>query len=104
MDGDLEGGDGGERGAALRPRGTYQKRGSGLRSAFMVRMRLASRSCCSSACWMATLSRSIQSGCGSAAALPKKGSSERMGEMPSRSWPDQAGLPWRVWTIERARS
>ena len=23
---------------------------------------------------------------------------------PSRSWPAQAGLPWRVSTIERARS
>ena len=82
---------------AFSPRGKYQKRGSGLRSRFIWPIRLASRRCCSSACGIATLLRSTQSGCGSPAALPKNRSSERIGlRSPSRSWPAQAGLPWRV--------
>ena len=74
------------------------------RSKFIDRIMLASMRCCSSACGIATLLRSTQSGCGSDAALPKNRSSERLGAMPSRSWPLHAGLPWRVYTIERARS
>jgi hypothetical protein len=60
-------------------------------------MRLASRRCCSSACGIRTLLKSSQSG--------KKRSSERTGLIsPSRFWPAQAMLPWRVATIDRARS
>ncbi len=82
--------------AALSPRGRYQKRGIGFLSAVSVPSRLTSRRCCSSACGIATLLRSTQLGCGSNGALPKNRSSERIGEVPSRSWPAHAGLPWRV--------
>ena len=47
---------------AFLPRGKYQNRGSGLRSAFIFRTRLASSRCCSSACGIATLVRFTQSG------------------------------------------
>ncbi len=42
--------------------GKYQNRGSGFLSAFIRMIMLASSRCCSSACGMATLFRSIQSG------------------------------------------
>jgi hypothetical protein len=90
--------------AAFLPCGRYQKRGSGFLFWLTCRIRLASRRCCSSACGTATLLRSIQSGCGSPEALPKNLSSERIGEKPSRSCVAQAGLPWRVWTMDVARS
>ena len=69
-------------------------------SRFICSIRLASRCCCSSACGIATLLRSTQSGCTSPVLAPKKRSSERISWLPptalSRSSPDQAGLPWRV--------
>src|SRR5215510_14458407 len=90
--------------AARWPFGRYQKRGSGLRSRSMTVMRLASRRCCSSACGMATLFRSTQLACGSLAEAPKNLSFERTGLRPSRSWLAHAGLPWRVYTTDLARS
>ena len=77
---------------AFLPSGKYQKRGSGLRARPTLRIMLASRRCCSSACAIATLPRSTQSG----AVPPKKLSLEVTGATPSRSCPAQAGLPCRV--------
>ena len=81
---------------AFSSRGKYQNRGSGMTSRAMRVIRFASSRCCSSACGMATLLRSTQSGCGLLALAPKKRSSGRMGATPSRSCPAQPGLPWRV--------
>ena len=75
--------------AAFSSRGRNQNRGSGFRSGFICPIRLASRRCCSSACGIATLSRSTQSGWTSPGLAPKKRSSERIGwsAVPSRSSP-----------------
>ena len=54
--------------------GRYQRRGTGLRSSPIKVTRLASRRCCSSACGIATLSRSTQSGCRS----PRLGPEEQV--------------------------
>ncbi len=89
---------------AFSPRGRYQKRGIGLRSRAIVVTRFASKRCCSSACGMCILLRSIQSGWTSPAIAPKKRSFVRIGKTPSRSCPAHAGLPWRVRTTERERS
>ena len=58
--------------------GSTRSAGSGV-GPVIARIRLASSRCCSSACGIATLSRSTQSGCGSPAAAPKNRSSERIG-------------------------
>ena len=55
---------------ARSPRGKYQKRGIGMRSALMCVMRFASSRCCSSACGIATLLRFTQSGCTSPGFAP----------------------------------
>jgi hypothetical protein len=55
---------------AFSPRGKYQNRGRGPRSALIVRMRLARSRCCSSAWGIATFVRSTQSGWGSPSLAP----------------------------------
>src|SRR5688572_33024138 len=58
---------------------------------------LVSRRCCSSACGIATLLKSIQ--------LGKNRSSERIGpDCPSLFCPAHAGLPCLVYIMDRARS
>jgi hypothetical protein len=63
---------------------------------------LASRRCCSSAIGMIALLRSFQSGWPSGA--PMNISAASYPSTPSRCSPAQATLPWRVSTMERARS
>ena len=89
---------------AFLPFGKYQNRGSGFLTAFIRRIRFASSRCCSSACGIATLLRSTQSGWTSPILAPKNLSSERIGVKPSRSCAAHAGLPWRVVTTDSARS
>ena len=90
--------------AAFLPRGRYQKCGSGSLSRSIKVIRFTNSRCCSSACGIAILLVSSQSGCTSPALAPKNMSSGRTPTTPSRSCPAQAGFPCRVYTTERARS
>src|SRR5204862_4366768 len=79
-------------------------RGNGFLLVLAFRMMFQSSRCCSSACGIAILEKSIQSGCTSPVFAPKYRSSLRMGACASRSWPDHAGLPSLICTMDRARS
>ena len=84
--------------------GKYHHLGIGWLGAVVRVRRLPSTRICSSACGTWTESRSTQSGRTSPSRAPWKRSLDRIGGVPSRSCPAQAGFPCLVSATERARS